>query len=128
MTDVARTIAELTAWLVSEARLIGDTEALDHAMVERLCAVSSPSGDLEGLNEAARCLGEALERRGLVVEIQQEAGADDENEGLAGAGEGIVQHLLQQRNGGRAGSRYPEKQPDIGSEGEDPEAEQQRQA
>ena len=42
MTDVTRTIAELTAWLVSEARLIGDTEALDHAMVERLCAAGLP--------------------------------------------------------------------------------------
>ena len=34
--NVGDTIQALTAWLVSEARLIGDTEALDLAIVERL--------------------------------------------------------------------------------------------
>ncbi len=42
MTAITDTIAELTAWLVSEARLIGDTEALDLAIVERLRAAGLP--------------------------------------------------------------------------------------
>ncbi len=36
MTDVENRIAELRAWLVTEARLIGETDKLDTAMVKRL--------------------------------------------------------------------------------------------
>ena len=44
-------------------------------LLERFCAISSPSGDLEGLSHAARFLAGELERRGLDVEIQPQAGA-----------------------------------------------------
>ncbi len=47
------------------------------AFLERLTAISSPSGDLEGLGSTARCLAEELRRLGLQVEIRPEAGADD---------------------------------------------------
>ena len=42
MAAVADTIAELAGWLISEARLIGDTEALDLAIVERLRGAGLP--------------------------------------------------------------------------------------
>ncbi len=42
MAPVADTVAELTSWLISEARLIGDTEALDLAIVTRLCDAGLP--------------------------------------------------------------------------------------
>ena len=42
MAGVADTIAELAGWLISEARLIGDTEALDLAIVERLRGAGLP--------------------------------------------------------------------------------------
>ncbi len=49
-------------------------------LLERFCAISSPSGDLEGLNRAARFLAEELGRRGLVVHVRQEAGAGGEKQ------------------------------------------------
>ena len=42
MARTENTISELTAWLNSEARLIGDTEALDLAIVERLHEAGLP--------------------------------------------------------------------------------------
>ena len=42
MAGTANTIAELTTWLNSVARLIGDTEALDLAIVERLREAGLP--------------------------------------------------------------------------------------
>ncbi len=53
----------------------GDVFRSTLELLERFCAISSPSGDLEGLNRAARFLAGELERRGLAVEIRQEAGA-----------------------------------------------------
>ena len=44
--------------------------------LERLTAISSPSGDLSGLNAAAECLGNELGRLGLTIEIRHEPGAD----------------------------------------------------
>lgn len=38
----------------------------------KLTKISSPSGHLEGLTTSARCFGEALEQRGLAVEIRTE--------------------------------------------------------
>ncbi len=43
-------------------------------LLERFCAISSPSGDLDGLNQAARFLADELESRGLHVEIRQQPG------------------------------------------------------
>lgn len=45
------------------------------ALLERLTAISSASGDLEGLEAAARCLAAELERHGLELEIRQEPDA-----------------------------------------------------
>ncbi len=65
-------------------------------LLERLCAISSPSGDLAGLNQAAGTLGAELERRGLEVQIRQEPGAGGTCEPVlyarTGAPEG--RHLL----------------------------------
>lgn len=43
-------------------------------LITELTAISSPSGDLGGLEAAARCLGSALESRGLEVEIRPRLG------------------------------------------------------
>ena len=65
-------------------------------LLERLCAISSPSGDLDGLDAAARCLGEELEQRGLAVEIRQEPAADGSPQPVlyARAGNTAETHLL----------------------------------
>ncbi len=49
-------------------------------LLERLCAISSPSGDLDGLNRAASALATELERRGLDARICQEPGAGGTDE------------------------------------------------
>ncbi len=58
----------------------GDVFEATLQLLERFCAISSPSGDLEGLNRAARFLADELDRRGLAVEIRQEAGAGGERQ------------------------------------------------
>ncbi len=65
-------------------------------LLERFCAISSASGDLDGLNRAARFLADELGRRGLTVEIRQEAGADDDVQPVlyARSGEPAERHLL----------------------------------
>ncbi len=65
-------------------------------LLERLCAVSSPSGDLAGLEAAARLLADALERRGMRVEIRREPGADGRDEPVLHARTGAAsdRHLL----------------------------------
>ena len=45
-------------------------------LVTELTTISSASGDREGLDRAARCLGKALEARGLEVEIRPRPGND----------------------------------------------------
>lgn len=50
-------------------RTIFDT-TLD--LLVKLTEISSPSGHLKGLTASAQCLGEALEQRGLAVEIRSE--------------------------------------------------------
>lgn len=45
-------------------------------LVEELCAISSASGDIDGLRAMAHRLGSALERRGLVAEVGHEPGPD----------------------------------------------------
>ncbi len=65
-------------------------------LLERLCAISSPSGDRAGLNQAAETLAEALERRGLDARIRQEPGADGIDEPVLYARTGTTgaRHLL----------------------------------
>ncbi len=65
-------------------------------LLERFCAISSPSGDLDGLNRAARFLAGELSRRGLAVETRQEAGADGGDLPVlyARSGAATEQHLL----------------------------------
>ncbi len=65
-------------------------------LLERLCAISSPSGDLPGLNLAASHLAAELERRGLTAEIRQEPGASGADEPVlyARAGADRERHLL----------------------------------
>lgn len=45
-------------------------------LLEELCAISSPSGDADGLRLATDRLAEALERRGLAVAVTDEPDAD----------------------------------------------------
>ncbi len=45
-------------------------------LLERLTAISSPSGDLAGLDAAAQCLANELDRLGLATEICRESGPD----------------------------------------------------
>ena len=45
------------------------------AFLEELTAISSPSGDVDGLRRAAECLGRGLENAPLAVEIRDEPGA-----------------------------------------------------
>ncbi len=65
-------------------------------LLERLCAISSPSGDLDGLGAAARLLGDELGRRGLEVEIRQEPGEDGRPQPVlyARSGQARRAHLL----------------------------------
>jgi len=63
-------------------------------LLEEMTAISSPSGDLEGLAAAADHYGAALRRRGLAVEVRSEADAD-----------GIAQPVLYAR-GPNAGASY----------------------
>lgn len=49
-----------------------DVSRTTRDLLEALCAVSSPSGDADGLRRAADLLGEALRRRGLDVTITDE--------------------------------------------------------
>ncbi len=60
--------------------------------LERFSAISSPSGDLEGLEAATRCLADELERRGLRTEIQQEAGARGSEQPVLYARSGSARH------------------------------------
>ena len=55
--------------------LLTPPEVFDRTLelLERLTAISSPSGDYRGLHQVAACLGEALRRAGLEVEIRDEA-------------------------------------------------------
>lgn len=64
------------------------------ALLEALCAISSPSGDREGLERMAGVLGAELGRRGLAVEVGHETDR-----------EGRPQPLLVAR-GPAAGDRY----------------------
>lgn len=45
-------------------------------LLRRLCAISSESGDVEGLRRVAELLGDELSRRGLAVAIEEEPGPD----------------------------------------------------
>lgn len=47
-------------------------------LLVELCAVSSASGEVEGLRRVAARLGEELQARGLAVEVVEEAGSDGE--------------------------------------------------
>ena len=62
-------------------------------LLEEMTAISSPSGHLPGLEAAARHYGEALERRGLSIEIRPEPGNG-----------GVLQPVLYAR-GPKAGER-----------------------
>ena len=65
-------------------------------LLERFCAISSESGDLEGLNRAADFLAGELRRRGLVVDIRQEVGAGGQEQPVlyARTGPERDRHLL----------------------------------
>ncbi|MEM7353065.1 MAG: M20/M25/M40 family metallo-hydrolase [Acidobacteriota bacterium] len=65
-------------------------------LLERLTAVSSPSGDLAGLETAARCLGDELGRHGLEVEIRAQTAADGHEQPVLYARSGTAkeQHLF----------------------------------
>jgi glutamate carboxypeptidase len=45
-------------------------------VLERMCAISSESADVSGLQQMAECLGSELQQRGLAVEIVTECGRD----------------------------------------------------
>ncbi len=66
------------------------------ALLERFCAISSPSDDAGGLNRAADFLAGELRRRGLSVEIRQEAGAGGRQQPVlyARTGPEREEHLL----------------------------------
>ncbi len=72
----------------------GDVFHTTLELLERFCAISSPSGDLEGLNRAARFLAGELERRGLAVEVQPQAGAGGVEQPVVYARAGDVEPSL----------------------------------
>lgn len=63
-------------------------EAVERAveLLRELCAISSESGNVEGLRRVAERLGAELARRGLAVEIEEEAGPDGRLQPLLLAG------------------------------------------
>ncbi len=65
-------------------------------LLESFCAISSPSDDLDGLSRAARFLGDELGRRGLAVDIRQQAGAGGVEQPVlyARSGAATERHLL----------------------------------
>jgi len=56
------------------------------ALLTELCAISSPSGDGDGLRRAAACLAGALEARGLAVTVEQAEGDGETQPVLVGRG------------------------------------------
>jgi len=64
--------------MAADGDAAADAEVAIHesatALLERLCAISSPSGDVAGLRRMAEALGAALESHGLLVEIVEHPG------------------------------------------------------
>ena len=61
--------------IAGAARLPRDISATSRALLEDLCAISSESGNADGLRRVAARLYSELERHGLVVEIVEEPDA-----------------------------------------------------
>jgi glutamate carboxypeptidase len=81
---------------MTDAPVPMSVSAASSGLLEALCAISSPSGDVEGLRRIAERLGAELENFGLTPEIHLETGVSGSQQPLLVArGAGAVEnHLL----------------------------------